>query len=229
MNSRPAASRSLMADSPGCTDRQVRGSPMPIPLRAGACLLLCASVTGCVALAPAVFLPQVAAAVGVAGMSAACANDPLCAGQASQCLGARGKDIEVVVQPGVRIPADEGKAATFAPAYWQPQFDAGVAARGSGVAEVADGSFVVTDKSASFVPRGNADGIRLPLAAIVGVDVQRNDSAAPRQVTVESCFGRLDRFTFGQPQQPDRLDSAATAAAAAELTARIEAARPTKK
>ena len=80
-----------------------------------------------------------------------------------------------------------------------------------------------------FVPRGNLDGIRVPLAAITTVEVQRNESSAPRQVTVESCFGRLDRFTFGQPQRPDRLDSAATAAAAAELKARIAATEPAKK
>ena len=90
------------------------------------------------------------------------------------------------------------------------------------------GAFVVTGKSALFVAGADRDGVRVPLAAITTVEMQRNESSAPRQLTVESCAGRLDRFTFGQPQRPDRLDSAATAAAAAELNARIAVTRPAK-
>jgi hypothetical protein len=127
------------------------------------------------------------------------------------------------------MPRDEGRAAEFAPAYWQPQFESAGASRGGRVAEAAYGTFVITDKSMLFVPRGSADGVRVPLAAIVNVETQRDESGVPRQLTIESCFGRLDRFTFGQPQRPDRLDSAATAAAAGELSARLEPLRPPKR
>lgn len=193
-------------------------------------MLLCAGVTGCAALAPAVLIPQVAMGVGVAGMSAvACGDDPLCGAEVSSCMSPAGKDLAVVVRPGVTIPDDEGTVATFAPAYWQPQFESTDSVRGNRAASAAPGTFVVTGKSALFVADADRDGIRLPLAAITTVEMQRNESSAPRQLTVESCFGRLDRFTFGQPQRPDRLDSAATAAAAAELKARVAASRPSKK
>lgn len=203
---------------------------MRIPIRTGVGLLLCAGVTGCAGLAPAILIPQVAMGVGVAGMSAvACGGDPLCGAEVSPCMNPAGKDIAVVVRPGVAIPDGEGSVAVFTPAYWQPQFESVDSSRGSRAADAAPGTFVVTGKSVLFVPRGNLDGIRVPLAAITTVEVQRNESSAPRQLTVESCAGRLDRFTFGQPQRPDRLDSAATAAAAAELKARIAATRPAKK
>ena len=60
----------------------------------------------------------------------------------------------------------------------------------------------------------------------MNVETQRNATTfAPRQMTVESCYGRLDRFTFGQKDQPGRLDSDATLAAADEILARIAALR----
>jgi hypothetical protein len=202
---------------------------MRIPIRTGVGLLLCGGLASC-ALAPAVLLPQVAMTAGVAGMTAiACGGDPLCGAEVSPCMDPAGKDIAVVVRPGVTIPDGEGSVAVFTPAYWQPQFESADTSRGSRAADAAPGTFVVTGKSVLFVPRGNLDGIRVPLAAITTVEMQRNESSAPRQLTVESCFGRLDRFTFGQPQRPDRLDSTATTAAAAELKARVAATRPAKK
>jgi len=203
---------------------------MRILIRSCVGLLLCAGMTGCAGLAPAILIPQVAMGVGVAGMAAVtCGDDPLCGAEVSPCMSPAGKDIAVVVRPGVTIPDDEGSVAVFTPAYWQPQFESADTSRGSRAADAAPGTFVVTGKSALFVAGADRDGVRVPLAAITTVEVQRNASSAPRQLTVESCAGRLDRFTFGQPQRPDRLDSAATAAAAAELKARVEGARPAKK
>ena len=112
-------------------------------------VLLCAGLTGCAALLPAVILPQVVATVGVAAASGvACAADPLCEAQASRCSDAAGRKIEVTESSDIGFPADEGKVTTF-----------------------------------------------------------------------------MDRFTFGQRQHIDRLDSVATTTAATELKARIAAAR----
>jgi hypothetical protein len=200
---------------------------MGIRIRMIAVALLCTGLTACAALLPAVMLPQLAVGVGIAGLTGiTCANDPMCEGQASQCFAAGGKDLEVTVLSGAAIPAGEELLAKFAPAYWEPQFETESNPRADRAAETTSGSFAVTDKSVLFLARSGADGVRLPLAAIVNVEVQRNSTAAPRQLTVESCFGRLDRFMFGQAQQPYKLDSDATAAAAAALKARVAALRP---
>ncbi len=202
---------------------------MKIPIGVGLGALLCAGLTACAALAPVV-LPQLAVTAGVAGLSGiACASDPSCEGEANPCLASGGNDIEVTETFAVAIPADEGRVASFAPAYWQPQFESTGSSRAGRPAEPTAGAFFVTDKSALFVPPPGAEGVRLPLAGVQNVQLQRDSSAAPRQLTVESCFGRLDRFVFGHRQQPDRLDSEATAAAAAEIKVRIEAARSAKK
>ena len=86
------------------------------------------------------------------------------------------------------------------------------------------GAVVITDKSLVYVPPPGMEGLRVPLAAVVEVQTQMSSTTgAPRQVTVESCFGRLDRFVFGQKLQPRRLDSETTTAVAVELKARVAA------
>jgi hypothetical protein len=198
-----------------------------IAIRGIAVALLCTGLTACAALLPAVMLPQLAVGVGIAGLTGiTCASDPMCEGQASQCFAAGGRDLEATAHSGTAIPAGEAMVARFTPAYWEPQFEPEGGSRAERAAETTSGTLVVTDKSALFVPRSGAVGVRLPLAAVLNVEVQRNSAAAPRQLTVESCFGRLDRFMFGQAQQPYKLDSDATAAAAAALKARVAASRP---
>jgi hypothetical protein len=194
-------------------------------------VMLCAGLTACAALLPAVILPQVVATVGVAGLSAVtCATDPLCEMQAPRCVDPAGKNIEVTESSDIGIPADEGKVATFLPTYWQPQFVMQGASQAERPLEATAGTFAVTDKSAVFVPPPGMDGVQIPLAGVLNVELQLNPSTgAPRQMTVESCFGRLDRFTFGQRQQMGRLDSEATATAAAEIKTRIAAARTAGK
>jgi len=198
-----------------------------VAIRAVVGALLCAGLSACAALLPAVMLPQLAVGVGIAGLTGiTCANDPMCEGQASQCFAAGGKDLEVTVHSGTAIPAGEEMVARFTPAYWEPQFESEGSSRADRAAETMSGSFAVTDKSVLFMARSGVDGVRVPLAAILNVEVQRNSTAAPRQLTVESCFGRLDRFMFGQAQQPYKLDSDATAAAASAVRARVAASRP---
>jgi hypothetical protein len=196
--------------------------------RLGLLALLCAGVSACAALAPALVVPQLVAVAGVAGMSAvSCGNDPLCDAQGSRCTDAAGKRIEVTESADLVAPADDGKVAAFAPAYWQSEFVGEGARQPVRPVESTAGTFVITDKSAMFVPPPGMDGVRIPLAGVVNVETQLSSATgAPRQMTVESCFGRLDRITFGQKQLPGRLDSAATAAAAAELKARVAALRP---
>ena len=197
--------------------------------RLAAPILVCAGLTACAAaLLPAVMVPQVAATVAVAGLSAAsCAGNASCEQQARQCASQNDKTIQVTEAADVDIPANEGKVAAFTPAYWQPQFESQVAPKGAPAAEATAGTFAVTDKSIVFVPAPGIAGVQLPLVGVLNVELQQNSTTgAPRQLTVESCFGRLDRFTFGQPQNARQLDSKATADAAAEIKARIAAARP---
>src|SRR5215471_13550858 len=205
-------------DTPGWTASLIR-----LPTIA----LLCGALTGCaVALLPAI-APQVAMTVGVAGMTAAsCSGESWCEPGASLCSSRTDKKIEVKESHDIDVPSNEGKVAAFTPAYWQSQFASDVTPRGTAAAEAAAGTFVVTDKSILFVPSPGTEGLRLPLAGVLNVEVQQNTTTgAPRQLTVESCFGRLDRFAFGQSEQPKRLDSKATANAATEVKARLESAR----
>ena len=196
-------------------------------MRTGLIALLCAGLTACAALAP-VMLPPLVLTAGVVGISGlACSTDPLCEAEVYPCLASDGKNIEVTEPSGIAIPADEGRVATFAPAYWQPQFESEGSSRAGRPAE--PGTLVVTDRSVLFVPPPGAQGVRVPLAGIQAVQLQRDSSAAPRQLTVESCFGRLDRFVFGQRQHPDRLDAEATAAAGAEIRARVATPRNAKQ
>ena len=196
----------------------------------GAAAVLCAGLMGCAAgLLPALLAPQVATTVGVAGLSAAsCAGDSSsCEPRARQCSSPTDRKLAVTEAVDVDIPANEGKVAAFTPAYWQPQF-AQNASLAAVSAEANAGTFAITDKSIVFVPPPGVDGVHLPLVGVVNVELQQSSATgAARQLTVESCFGRLDRFTFGQPQNARQLDSKATADAAAEIKARIATVRPT--
>jgi hypothetical protein len=179
-------------------------------------------------LLPAIIAPQLAATVAVAGLSAAsCAGNSSCDRPAGQCVSQTDKTLEVTEAGDVTIPGDEGKVAAFTPAYWQPQFDSQVAAKGAPSEEASAGTLAVTDTSIVFLSAPGMAGVRLPLVAVLGVELQQSSTTgAPRQLTVESCFGRLDRFTFGQAQNARQLDSKATADAATEIKARIASARP---
>ena len=172
--------------------------------------------------------PQLAATVAVAGLQAvSCATgDASCEQRARQCASQTDKSVAVTEAIDVEIPANEGKVASFTPAYWQSQFDYSVGARNAPSVEATAGTFAITDKSIVFVPPPGIAGVRLPIVAVVNVDLQQGASGAPRQLTVESCFGRLDRFSFGQTRDARQLDSRATAEAAAEIKARIAAPRP---
>lgn len=196
--------------------------------RFGASTLLWIGLTGCAAgLLPVLLVPQVAATLGVGGLSAAsCGGNSTCEPEAAQCASPTDKKIEVTQAADIEVPANEGKVTTFSPAYWQPQFVSEVAPRGASAVEATAGIFAITDKSIAFVPPPGTAGVRVPLASVLNVEVQQSSTTgAPRQLTVESCFGRLDRFTFGQSKQPRQLDSKATADAAAEVSARIAAMR----
>jgi len=195
----------------------------------GAAAVLCAALSGCAAgLLPALMVPQVAATVGIAGLSAAscAANSSSCEQPERQCGSPTDKKLAVTEAADVDIPANEGKVAAFTPSYWQPQF-ARNASLAAVSAEANAGTFAVTDKSIVFVPAPGVDGVHLPLVGVVNVELQQSAAGAARQLTVESCFGRLDRFTFGQTQNARQLDSKATADAAAEIKARIATARTT--
>jgi len=171
--------------------------------------------------------PQLAATVAVAGLSAAsCTGNSPCEPAARQCASQTDKKLEVTEAIDIDIPASEGKVASFTPAYWQSEFVSQGASVSAAAVEPAAGTFAITDKSIVFVPAPGIEGVRLPLVGVLNVDLQQSSTTgAARQLTVESCFGRLDRFTFGQTQNARQLDSKATADAAAEIKSRIAAAR----
>ena len=199
----------------------------------GATAVVCAGLTECAAgLLPALVAPQLAGAVAVAGLSAASCtgNASSCERAARQCASQTDKLLQITEAIDVDIPADEGKVASFTPAYWQSEFVSEGASVSARSVEPMAGTFAITDKSIVFVPGPGVEGVHLPLVGVVNVDLQQSTSTgAPRQLTVESCFGRLDRFTFGQAQNARQLDSKATAEAAAEIKARLAAARPPDK
>jgi len=194
----------------------------------GTTLPLCVVLTACAAgLLPALIVPQMAATAGVAGLAAvSCTGNSSCEMDAVQCTSPTDKKLEVTEAFDVDIPANEGKVAAFTPAYWQSQFVSQGASVGAPAVEPNPGTFAVTDKSIVFVAPAGAEGVHLPLIGVLKVELQQSvATGASRQLTVESCFGRLDRFTFGQSKEPRQLDSTATANAAAEINARIATAR----
>jgi hypothetical protein len=193
-----------------------------------ATILVCVGLSACAAaLLPAVLAPQVAATVGVAGLAAAsCTGNSTCEPEPSQCASPSDKKLKVTEAVGIDVPANEGKVAAFAPAYWQPQFVSAGASVAAPAVEPPPGTFAITDNSIVFAAPPGVEGLHLPLIGVLNVELQQSaTTGAPRQLTVESCFGRLDRFTFGLTQKPRQLDSEATADAAAEIKARIATAR----
>jgi hypothetical protein len=205
----------------------------PYLIRLGATVLVCAGLSACAAgLLPAMVAPQLAATVAVAGLSAAsCTGNSSCEQVARPCASQTDKKLEVTEAIDIDIPASEGKVASFTPAYWQSEFVSQGASVSAAAVEPAAGTFAITDKSIVFVPAPGIEGVRLPLVGVLNVELQQSSTTgAARQLTVESCFGRLDRFTFGQTQNARQLDSKATADAPAEIKSRIAAARtPAKK
>lgn len=200
---------------------------MSILTRAVCAVLLGGSLSGCLGIVPALIAPQVVATVGVATLSAAtCARDSSCEPEPPRCMDSAGKRIEVTETPDVAIPANEGKVAEFAPAYWESPFESQGTARTTRSAAPAPGTLAITDRSAIYVPPSGMDGVHIPLPGVVNIEMQTNaTTGAARQITIESCFGRLDRFTFGRKEQPGRLDSEATLAVADEISARVAALR----
>jgi len=196
--------------------------------RLGTPIVVCVGLTACAAgLLPAVLVPQMAATVGVAALSAAsCTGNTSCDTEPAQCSSPTDTKLQVTEARDIDIPANEGKITAFAPAYWQPQFVSSGTSLATSAADTAPGTFAITDKSIVFAASPGTEGVHLPLVGIVNVELQQSAATgAPRQVTIESCFGRLDRFTFGQTQQPRQLDSKATAEAAAEVKARMARGR----
>src|SRR6516225_5176514 len=141
--------------------------------RLGASAFLCVTLTACAAaLLPAMVMPQAAATVAVAGLSAAsCTGNSSCELQAPQCASQTDKKLEVTEAIDVDIPANEGKVASFTPAYWQSQFETQIPARGAAAVEVTAGTLAVTDKSIVFVPPPGIEGVHLPLIGVLNVEL----------------------------------------------------------
>jgi len=195
---------------------------MKMRLRSGLVALLCSTgMAGC-AILPAVGLNL--AAQGAQGLVALTLG-PMVAmqerAQTDRCAVSKGRGISVGESLESAVPTDEGEVETFEPAYWRPEF----ASEGYPQAERSrtptEGTLAISERSILLVPPLGATRVRIPYELVQDVEVRRAAvTGEPRSMIVKSCFGRFDIVTFGQ-RQANEPDPDATAAAAAQLKARL--------
>ena len=192
---------------------------------AGLIALLCLGLSGC-ALLPAIGANL--AAQGATGL-VALSLGPLDAmkerSNPDRCAVFASNGISVTESLETALPTGEGEVTTFEPAAWRPEF------AGEGYPQVersrtpAAGALAVSDRSVRFVALAGAASVRIPYELVQGVEVRRSaDTGAPRALIVRSCFGRYDIVAFGERPRT-APDAATTAAAAAQLEARLAAFR----
>ena len=138
-----------------------------------------------------------------------------------RCAQLKSRNIAVTEPAELTIPAPQGEVRVFERAYWQVQFESLGYPQVVRPVEVVAGMLVITESSVLWVSAAGNGGVRIPLEVVNYVHLL----SSPYLIKVESCFGRLDIFTFGQKQEPNRPDPEATEAAAAQLKARVAAAR----
>ena len=191
--------------------------------RLGLVAFLCVGSTGC-AILPVIGVNL--AAQGAQGLAALTLGSLAAMQERSEqdrCLVFTGKGVSITESLESAIPADEGEVRTFDPASWRPEF----AREGYPQAErsrtPAEGALVIGERSVLFIPAPGATRLRIPYELVQDIQIRASSvDGEPRSMIVQSCFGRYDIVTFG-PQQPNPPDPDATAAAAAQLKARVAA------
>jgi hypothetical protein len=188
---------------------------------------LCIGLTGC-ALLPAAGLNL--AAQGATGL-AALALGPAAAMQErsdpDRCSVYAGKGISVTESFETTIPTNEGEVRRFEPAYWRLELSREGYPQVERSRTPMEGTLAMSNRAMLFVPLPGATSVRIPYELVQGVEVHRVPvTGEARSMIVKSCFGRFDIVTFPQGQS-GTLDTAATTAAAADLTARLAAFRET--
>jgi hypothetical protein len=198
----------------------------PLP-RMSVLAVMYAGLTGC-AMLPAVGLNlAVQGATGLAALTLGPAAAMQERSNPDRCSVYAGKGISVTESFETTIPTNEGEVRRFEPAYWRLE----LAREGYPQVErsrtPAEGSLAMSDRAVLFVPLPGATSVRIPYELVQGVEVRRVPiTGEPRSMIVKSCFGRFDIVTFPEVQSGSP-DTAATTAAAADLTARLAAFRET--
>jgi len=180
-----------------------------------------AALSGCA-------VPILGAALAAQGTTAAVALslgplDALRDSTASdQCRVLAQKGISVSETLEIGVPANEGQAVMFEPAWWRPEF----AREGYPQVERSraprEGVLAIGDRSLTFVPPAGAVSVRVPYDLVRSVEVRGDASGTPMSLVVGSCNGRFDIVTF---QRGARPDPTMTTDAAGALRARIAALR----
>jgi len=139
------------------------------------------------------------------------------------CLSLRERG-EVVTESSDDLPAVVGTVADrFEPGTWRVVFGEDPVAPARPPVASARGALLITEHLAGFVATDGSAGVRIPLRAVQGVDLQLiyTVTGENRALIVRSCGERSDVFTFGRRDDPTLPDGAQGEAAARALRARI--------
>ena len=200
---------------------------MNTAVHASLAAFLSVGLTGCAMLPMAGLNLAAQGATGLAALTLGPAAAMQERSNPDRCAVHAGKGISITESFETVIPTNEGEVGRFEPAYWQLE----LAREGYPQIERSrtpiEGTLAISDRAVLFVPPPGATSVRIPYELVQGVEVDKMAvTGEPRSMIVKSCFGRFDIVTFrrGQTGSPD---SAAIAAAAAQLTARVAAFRET--
>ena len=196
---------------------------MPTIVRPILLACACVGVTGC-AILPAAGLSL--AAQGAQGV-VALALGPLVnmqeRAEKDRCVAYTNKGISVTESLEAAIPIDEGAVSIFELASWRPEFSRDGYPQVERFRTPTDGTLAISERAALLLPPPGTTSIRIPYELVQNVEVRRDDvTGKPRDMIVNSCFGRFDIVTF-PPQQPDIPDPETAMAAAAQLKSRMAA------
>ena len=188
--------------------------------------LVCASLSACAALTlySVAVIYGGAAAVGVAGgglliASAATMPEQI---QKERCARFAAEGISVTDSEEIAVPTDEGEVQVFETVLWRSAFEGEGYPRLVPKRTPTEGVLAVTDRSVLLVPPSGSEGVRIPYEMVLNVEVQKSPVTS---LIVRSCYGRFDILTLWQKEQRI-VDTAATAAAAATIKARLAGFQP---
>ncbi len=193
--------------------------------RASLVALLCIMLSGC-ALWPAIGANlAVQGATGLVALSLGPLDAAKERSNPDRCAVHTANGIAVTESLETTAPTNEGDIAVFEAASWRAEFAAEGYPQIERSRTPAAGALAVSDRSVRFVALPGAVSVRIPYELVQGVEVPRSaDTGAPRALIVRSCFGRYDIVAFGERPRA-APDAATTAAAAAQLEARLAAFR----
>jgi hypothetical protein len=187
--------------------------------------ILVAGLSGCAGLPLAALNLAAQGAQGLVAMTLGPLDAAKERSETDRCLASANKGIAIGESLEMTIPTADGEVEAFESASWRTEFarDGYPKTERSGPSTGA--TLSIGERSVHFVPDAGAITIRIPYELVLDVEVRK--SAATHDagsVIVKSCNGRFDIVAFWQVR-PGTPDPAATAAAAAQLNARLAAFR----